>query len=655
MICEQGSGRKYFLSLVITRSFRKVFAFFCLAASILCFENIVYADESGLFGMPDAKYEVDIERHVTIVMRDGVGLVMDIYRPIGINGRLPVILIRTPYNRKSLRKGSIWDGKMPSPARFFAGQGFIVAVQDVRGRFDSEGTYTVSGGDVYDGYDTVEWLAVQSWSSGKIGSYGCSYFGESQVLMAQSKPPHLTTMVPQAAGGAIGSADGRYRYFASRVGGAVALATTSGWFNQWGNKVFLRYPEGIGREVLLKMDALSNTFPGGKYPEGDYANALNILPLTSIPKYLNSLPSDFVDVITRDVTDPWWNQLKYISDDSTFNTPALHVNSWYDYGVNETILQWKIFREKSQSKIAGNNQFMIISPATHCLSEILADGDSTIVGERNMGNTQFPYWDTYLKWFNYWLKGEQNEVTEIPKVQYFMMGENEWRSSETWPPKNVEFQKFYLHSDGNANSRQGDGVLSRKIPEQEPPDRFTYDPATPVPSRGGSLCCTGSPGDVPGSFDQSNIEMRNDILVYTTSELQEKVQVAGPIELVLYVSSSSKDTDFVGKLIDVFPDGRAFNIQEGIIRARYREGFDKQVFMKEGEVYEIKISLNATAITFLPGHKIRLWVTSSNFPTWDRNLNTGGTNYSETQWVKANNTVHHSGIYASHLVLTVLR
>ena len=603
---------------------------------------------------PEPLYNVHIERQNMIAMRDGTRLATDIYRPIGLKGTLPTILIRTPYSRKPYRKSPRDGAEFSTTAHFFASQGYVVAVQDVRGKFDSEGIFIPQAGDAEDGYDSVEWLAKQPWSNGKIGGYGCSYSGDVQILMAQAKPPHLEALIPQAAGSAIGSADGRYRYFGVRIGGATAFAAGVGWFHQFGSKVHFQYPDKIGQKTLLKMDALGNTLPGGDFPVGNFANAWKVLPLTEIPNFLSSLPNDFNEVMFRDVTDPWWDQFHYLTDNTTFDVPALHVNSWHDFGVNETILEWQLFQDNAVSKKSRDNQFMIISPTTHCGSEGTVS-ETTVVGDRELGDARFDYWHIYLKWFAYWLKGEKNAITDMPKVQYYMMGSNEWRSSDVWPPKNVHFEKFYLHSKGRANSRQGNGALTQAKPKGKgSADQYTYDPATPVPSRGGLMCCTGTKESVAGSFDQSDIEMRNDVLVYTSETLKESIEIAGPVDLELFVSSSAKDTDFVAKLIDVYPDGRAFNIQEGILRARYREGLGKKVFMEDGEVYKVKISLQATANTFLPGHKIRLWVTSSNFPAWDRNLNTGGNNYDEKKWVVAKNIIYHSSQYPSHILLPVV-
>jgi putative CocE/NonD family hydrolase len=242
----------------------------------------------------------------------------------------------------------------------------------------------------------------------------------------------------------------------------------------------------------------------------------------------------------------------------------------------------------------------------------------------------------------------------MPKVQYYLMGKNVWRSADAWPLPRTELREYYLHSEGAANGRFGNGTLSTEPPSREPPDRYVYDPATPVPTTGGTFCCTNTPGLDGGAWDQSEVEMRHDVLVYTSPVLEEGIEVTGPIEARLYVSSSARDTDFTARLVDVYPDGTAFNVQEGILRARYREGFDKKIWMSPGEVYEIKIDLHATSNYFGPGHRVRLEVSSSNFPRFDRNLNTGGNNYSETEWVVARNAVYHSSEHPSRLIVPVI-
>ena len=281
-------------------------------------------------------------------------------------------------------------------------------------------------------------------------------------------------------------------------------------------------------------------------------------------------------------------------------------------------------------------------------------GKKTIVGERDLGDARKEFWRIYVDWFDHWLRGTDNGITEMPHVQYYLMGKNEWRNAQEWPLPETRFTDYYLHSDGQANSRFGTGRLSAEPPEHESLDNYVYDPATPVPSLGGPVCCTGTPDAAAGAFDQREVEMRHDVLVYSTPPLEEGVEVTGPIEAVLYVSSSAKDTDFTAKLVDVYPDGTAYNVQEGILRARYREGLDRKVWMQPGEVYELRLDVHATSNYFGPGHRIRLQVSSSNFPRFDRNLNTGGNNYDETEWQIAQNTVHHSERYPSRIVLPVI-
>ena len=271
-----------------------------------------------------------------------------------------------------------------------------------------------------------------------------------------------------------------------------------------------------------------------------------------------------------------------------------------------------------------------------------------MVGDLDMGDVRKDWNGIYLKWYDRWLKGEDNGITDMPKVQYYLMGKNEWRTSDVWPLKGTQYKKYYLHSNGRANTRFGDGALSPNAPtDDQPTDSFVYDPGNPVMSHGGQR-------QNSGPREQSKIEIRNDVLVYTTPALEDGIEVTGPISLVLYLSSSAKDTDITAKLVDVYPDGKAYNIQDGILRVRYREGFTKKVLMEKGEVYKIQVELSITSQYFEKGHKIRLQVSSSNFPNFERNLNTGGNNYDETEWVVAENTIHHSEKYPSHLILPVI-
>ncbi|MEM6415920.1 MAG: CocE/NonD family hydrolase, partial [Pseudomonadota bacterium] len=420
-----------------------------------------------------------------------------------------------------------------------------------------------------------------------------------------------------------------YKYFAAYNGGVAKLASALGWMSRNGD---------------IGMNDRSTNIP-------NKSQLLRQLPSIDLLRKAGLGPNYWDDFLKRSFTDPWWDKMGYTTDQDTFDTPAIHVDGWYDTGVSDTLRHFNRMRSHGMSVEARENQFAIISPGTHCRSEGL--GKDAIVGDVNVSDASFPYWDTYLKWFDYWLKGKDNGVIKMPKIQYHVTQLQTWANAAQWPPAASVRVKYFLRSGGKANSLNGDGVLSQTPPAQEPSDRFVYDPGDPVPSKGGSFCCTGNPDDRPGIFDQTEIERRDDVLVYTSAALDKPMTLAGPLGGVLHVSSTARDTDFTLKLIDVQPDGKAYNIQESIIRTRYREGFDQQVFMKKGDVYRLAIDLNDTAYYLPAGHKLRLEVSSSNFPHFERNLNTGGRNYDETEWVKANNTVHHKNQYPSYITVSV--
>jgi putative CocE/NonD family hydrolase len=597
---------------------------------------------------PAPKYKVRLARSVMVPMRDGVKLSTDLYFPEGAGEKLPVILVRTPYNKK------LWRGigapiyswtEETSPAYRFASQGYLVAVQDTRGRFESEGSYRISFPDAEDGYDTTSWLATQQWSNGKVGTYGCSYVGDVQILQSRLRNPNLAAMIPQASGSSF-----PHRGFGTSFGGAIEVAAGLGWFTGYGSKFFLRPPADGGADFWAKMGDAFN--PGPVEPKFNFQEIWRTLPLIDMVNRAGGPPTDWEDIVTHRPKDPFWTNLGYLQQTDRFDTPALQINSWYDFGVGLTLDQFNLMRVNAVSDRGRNNQFFVISPTTHCMSETATE--HTVVGQRDLGDARFDYHALYLRWFDYWLKGIDNGVTKMPKLQIYVMGKNQWRGENEWPLARTQFTKYYVHSDGNANSGFGTGTLDTSSPPDESPDHYPYDPATPVPSVGGPVCCTGTADAPAGSFDQSEVEARHDVLVYSTPVLEKGVEVTGPILAVLYVSSSALDTDFTAKLIDVYPNGKAYNVQEGILRARYREGWEKKVWMKPGEVYELTVDMEATSNYFGPGHRIRLEISSSNFPRFDRNLNTGGNNYDETQWVAAKNTIHHSKAHASYILLPVI-
>ena len=540
------------------------------------------------FPMPKAKYNVRIEKSVMIPMRDGVKLSTDLYFPEGAGEKLPVILVRTPYNKNV--PGS--DGDTPSD---LVGQDYVVAVQDVRGKFESEGDYIVSAADTNDGYDTVEWLASQSWSTGKVGTTGCSYPGENQVQMAKLRNPHHVAMNPRAASGGM-------QYFGFLRGGAFELAGSANWFLRNGSKVKPQIDASMPRSQFLAVTKYFTLNPSP--PKVDWPELWRSLPLRDMMDKAGMPATDWEGFVSHPEGDPWWDQFGYVKETDHFDTPGLFLDSWYDYGVGDTFKLVELIKKNSASPRARENQFIVIAPTLHCWYEDATE--RTVVGTRDLGDAQFDYYGLYLRWFDYWLRGIDNGVTKMPKIQLYVMGRNEWRGENEWPLARTKFTPFYLHSDGHANSRFGTGSLSTEKPGDESPDGYVYDPRSPVPTWGG-LRSRHLPS---GAQDQSDIEMRSDVLVYSTPPLEKGIEVTGPLEVVLHVSSDVRDTDFTAKLIDVYPDGTAYNVQEGIQRARYREGFGKKVWMKPGEVYQVRINLGATSNYFGPGHCIRLEIST---------------------------------------------
>jgi putative CocE/NonD family hydrolase len=597
--------------------------------------------------VPQGAFAYRLDPNVFIPMRDGVRLAADLYFPQGPAGeKYPIVLIRTPY-------GNVPGNNLNEAAvHVFASHGFVVAVQDKRGKYRSEGIYTVSGGDANDGYDTVDWLSKQPWSNGRIGTYGCSYLGDIQIFLAQSRHPALKAMIPQASGSAVGSAGRLYRYFGVREGGAVSWASAIGWFARFGAKVKL--PASVDHSAY-DADNAWNQPP--KPPVIDYQRAWHHLPMKDALRAQGAASSDFEDNITKPPTDPYWAQFPYMTENYVSDVPALFVNSWYDFGADVTLFEFNWYQTRSASQKARDNQYVILSPGVHCSSERGASAEM-VVGTRPMGDSRFDYWHTYLTWFDRWLREDsaaRDRIKTWPKVRYYLMGANAWKEANNWPVEGAHKVKFYLSGKRRANSVFGDGQLREQAPRGGAnADTFRYNPAVPVPSLGGALCCTGTADMPAGSVDQRPVEARDDVLVYTSAPLTTGVDVTGQVDATLFVSSSAIDTDFTAKLVDVYPDGRAFNVLEGILRARYREGQEKEIWMHAGEIYPLRISLGATSNYFGPDHRIRLEVSSSNFPEFDRNLNIGGNNAEGTRWVTATNTVHHSPRYPSHLVLPVV-
>jgi uncharacterized protein len=396
-------------------------------------------------------------------------------------------------------------------------------------------------------------------------------------------------------------------------------------------------------------------------PPVDWAKALAHLPESDIIEAVGGPHGIYADraevstggaMIKRAPNDPAWYRGGLWHDDMKINIPGFWFMSWYDVSIGPNLAAYNFVRKTAKPEVAAE-QYAVIAPTLHC-SYTRATED-TVVGERHVGDARLDYNELTYGWFDHFLKGEDNHVLQnMPRVRYYTMGMNKWQTADTWPPAGAKPMTFFLASGGKANTLSGDGALKTAAPGSDSPDAFTYDPMNPVPSYGGNVCCTGNAVN-GGAYDQRKMEARPDILVYTSEPLQKGVEASGPIDVTLYVSSDAKDTDFTVKLIDVYPDGTAYNLDETIQRARYREGYDHPpVWMEKGKVYKIALQPLTTSNYFAAGHRVRIEVTSSNFPRFDRNLNTGGNNYDEAKGLVAHNAVHHSVQYASKVTLTVV-
>jgi len=586
-----------------------------------------------------------IEKKMMVPMRDGIRLATDVYRPAGTDEPVPTIFWRTPYNFNQIGEHQL---RMIVDA---ISRGYAYIIQNERGKYFSEGDWEILGFPRTDGYDALSWIANQPWSNGKVGTIGCSSSAEWQMALAAMDHPAHAAMIPMAAGAGIGRV-GYYYEQGNWYRGGVFQMLFGAWLYGVQNTQRPTFPKDISREDLVRLSKYFDLAP--KMPRVDWREAFAHLPLVDLIKNAEGPKGIYEEFIRRHPDDPDWYEGGLYHDNEPFGVPSFWMNSWYDVSIGPNMALFNHVTKNATDPEVANNQFVLIAPTPHCAFQ--AATENTVVGERNMGDARLDYNALIYGWFDYWLKGDPNGFPEnTPKVLYYTMGMNKWQISATWPPEGVEMVTYYLDSGGKANSRFGDGILMTQKPgSKDNADTFTYDPMTPVPSLGGSICCTGGAVN-PGAFDQSELETRHDILIYTSEPLKEGLEVSGEIPITLYVSSDAKDTDFTVKLVDVYPDGRAFNLHETIQRARYREGYNKQVFMEKGRVYKLRVSPLSTSNFFAPGHRIRIEVSSSNFPQFARNLNTGGNNYDETEGIIAHNTIHHSHKYPSQIRLPIVK
>jgi putative CocE/NonD family hydrolase len=565
-------------------------------------------------------HKIKMRCNVMVPMRDGVRLSTDIYMPDEA-GPFPVILIRTPYNNN--REPDVQD------AVYFATRGYAVLIQDVRGRGDSEGEWTPFLHEAQDGYDAQAWAGKQLWSTGKVGTSGGSYVGLTQWLPAPLRNPHLAAMAPR-----VGFSNLYHNWV--YTGGAFQL----GFNLRWG---------------AIQMHTRTNRTQYLWLPEEVHLSRLFWhLPLITGDEAAGRPNEFYKEWIRHPSYDAYWErrgnlEAKYAEID----VPAYGFGGWYDVFLQSTLNNFKGVAKDGYSEKARRGQKVLIGPWIHCLGE---RGTCSKTGDIDFGPASLiDLRGEELRWFDYWLKGVENGILHEPRVKVFVMGANRWREADTWPIPGSRFTRFYIHSRGKANSLYGDGGLGTAAPLNEPPDSYVYDPSNPVPTLGGSTCCGEDVTPVTmGPRDQRPAEERPDVLVYTTPPLESDVEVTGSVSVTLYAASDAPDTDFTAKLVDVFPDGYAMNVAQGIIRARYRESWRRPTLLDPGRVYEYTIDLWSTGNCFLRGHRIRVEISSSNFPQFDRNPNTGNPFGQDTELRTATQTVYHDADHPSHILLPII-
>ena len=544
-----------------------------------------------------------------VPMRDGVTLSLDVYFPAG-DGPWPVILTRTPYNNQA---PMIAD----EGAIYFAQNGYAVASQDVRGRFDSDGEFTPWVSEFEDGFDTLEWIGAQDWCDGNIGMHGPSYVGNVQWQAAAMGSKYLKAIVPRVIGDNVYESP-HYQ------GGAFQL----GWSALWS----------------FKMDGRS----GQEIDIYDWTQVYHTLPVRDLPELCGKDIEYFRTWCDHPDYDDYWKALAIRDRYEDITIPVMQIGGWYDFFTAGTFNNFVGMTERGGSELARRNQRAIVGPWVHVA------GGLTYAGDVDFGfdSTQ-DLLEAELAWFDRWLKGDESRAAAEAPLKLYVMGANEWREESEWPLARTAFTPWYFHSGGGANSAMGDGVLSPDQPGDEPTDSYVYNPMFPVPTKGGCNCC--NPEIVAwGAYDQREVEARSDVLVYTSEPLGADLEVTGPVVVKLHAATDGPDTDFAAKLVDVFPDGRAVNLCDGIIRGRYRQGTDRQVLLEPGTEYEFTIDLWPTSNVFKAGHRIRVDISSSNFPRFDRNPNTGNDWGTDAELRTAHQTVHHDRARASHILLPVI-
>ncbi|HQY31364.1 MAG TPA: CocE/NonD family hydrolase [Thermomicrobiales bacterium] len=575
------------------------------------------------------QFSITVDNGVSIPMRDGVRLIADIYRPAK-PGTWPVILQRTPYGRI-----------MPSSfAIRAAGSGYVVVIQDTRGRWDSEGTFHAFPNEQRDGFDTCAWICSQPWSNERIGMFGASYVGLTQWQAALAGAPGLQAIVPNVT-----AAD--YHEGWTYQGGAFELSFNKSWTMTWLASDTARRLVAADPSQQAKLDALYDRTDA---MEDDFAQ----MPLAGDP-LLAELAPYYDEWLAHPDHGPLWDRIKVDGNYGQLDQAVLHCGAWYDIFLGGTLRNFQGMHDGAKTAHARANQRLLIGPWDH-----MTIGNATPVGTYDPGvrswHATIDFDGIHLRFYDRHLRDLDNGLDGEDPVRIFVMGENRWRSEMEWPLARTLYVDYFLHSHGAANTLHGDGTLSPEEPGfGERPDHYIYDPLNPVPTAGGALCCNEAKSN-GGVEDQRHVEARSDVLCYTTAPLAQPTEITGPITVTLFAATSAVDTDWTAKLVDVCPCGCVRNLTDGIIRARYRQGTSRQVLLTPGEIYEYTIDLWATSMRFPAGHQIRLEISSSNFPRFDRNPNTGGDIATATreECVVAFQTVHHTPEYPSRITLPMI-
>ena len=575
-------------------------------------------------------YSIKFEPNIPLMLRDGTITYVDVFRPDAAGG-FPGLLQRTPYDKSSPpSRGGALDAVRA------AMNGYAVVIQDIRGRYSSDGEFTPFVDEINDGYDSVEWVASQPWCSGKVGMYGLSYVGATQWLAAKGAPPSLACIAP-------GLTASDYHEGWAWQGGAFEL----GFNLSWTMSLTTADWDHLANRLYLSAQLLDMLIEAKDGPSSVY----EYLPMRDLPDLQYGIAPYYFEWLDHPEYDDYWKRICIEESYRSIAVPAYNLGGWFDIFLGGTVRNFLGMRSDGASAEARDGQRLIVGPWSH------PGFTSGLNGEFSFGTrASSQFLDTQggmLRFFDRWLKGEDRELADDGPVRIFVMGKNVWRTEDEWPLSRARPLRYYLHSKGRSNTLRGDGWLSPETPSEEAPDVYLYNPLDPVPTRGGAVF--GDPGlAFPGAYDQARTEERQDVLVYTTPPLEQDTEVTGPVAVTLFASSSARDTDFTAKLVDVSPSGRAMNLTDGIIRARHREPRQPASLIEPDDVYEYNIDLWATSNLFKQGHRIRLEISSSNFPRFDRNANTGEPIGSDTRFVSALQTVYHTSDYPSHVSLPIV-